>query len=59
MPHQPPGGVCLQDLVISPVVVAINPKQIDVHHSLRVSIYYRKGVIRSHKRPVVFTLPPL
>jgi hypothetical protein len=57
--HRPPGGVCLQDLVTSPVVVAIDPKRIDVHHRLRVSLYYRKGVIRSQKRPVVFTAPPL
>jgi hypothetical protein len=59
VPHLPPGGARLQDLVISPVVVVINPKQIDVHHRVRVSLYYRKGVVRSHKRPVVLTVPPL
>ena len=58
-PHLPPGGACLDNLVASPVVIAINPKQIDVHHRLRVSLYYRKGVIRSSKRPVVFIAPPL
>ena len=58
VPHLPPGGACLDNLVISPVVIAINPKQIDVHHRLRVSLYYRKGVIRGHK-PVAFTAPPL
>jgi hypothetical protein len=59
VPRLPPGGVCLQNLVISPVVVVINPKQIDVHHRVRLSLYYRKGVVRSHKRPVVLTVPPL
>jgi hypothetical protein len=49
----------LDNLVISPVVIAISPTQIDVHHRLRVSLYYRKGVIRSRKRPVVLTVPPL
>ena len=58
VPHLPPGGACLDNLVISPVVIAINPKQTDIHHRLRVSLYYRKGVIRSHK-PVAFTAPPL
>jgi hypothetical protein len=59
VPHLPPGGVCLQNLVTSPVVVVINPKQIDVHHRVQVSLYYRKGVVRSRKRPVVLTVPPL
>jgi hypothetical protein len=49
----------LDDLHISPVVVTINPKQIDVHHHLRVKLYYPKGVIRRYKRPVVLTAPPL
>jgi hypothetical protein len=57
VPHSP--NVCLDDLVPTPVVIAINPKQIDVHHRLKVSLYYPKGVIRRYKRPVVFTVPPL
>jgi hypothetical protein len=49
----------LDNLVPTPVVIAINPKPIDVHHSLKVSVYYPKGVIRRYKRPVVITAPPL
>jgi hypothetical protein len=58
VPHLPPGGACLDNLVSSPVVIAIDPKQIDVHRGLRVSLYYRKGVVRSH-HPVAFTAPSL
>ena len=57
VPHSP--GICLDDLVPTPVVIAIDPQQIDVHHRLKVSLYYPKTVIRRYKRPVVFTVPPL
>jgi hypothetical protein len=58
VPHRP--GICLANLVrLSVVVVAINPKQIDVRHRLRISLYYPKGVILRYKRPVVITAPPL
>jgi hypothetical protein len=49
----------LDDLVPSPVVISINPKQIDVRHPVKVSLYYPKGVVRRYKRPVVVTVPPL
>jgi hypothetical protein len=35
--HSP--HACLDDLVPAPVVIAIDPKQIDVHQSLQVSLY--------------------
>lgn len=57
VPHSP--GACLDDLHLVPVVIAINPKQIDVHHQLKVSLYYPKGAIRRYERPVVVTVPPL
>lgn len=57
VPHSP--GVCLTDLHQVPIVIAIDPKQIDVHHRLKVSLYYPKGVIRRYGRPVVVTVPPL
>jgi hypothetical protein len=57
VPHSP--NLCLDDLVPSPVVISINPKQIDVRHPLKVSLYYPKGVVRRYKRPVVVTVPPL
>jgi hypothetical protein len=52
-------GACLDDLHPVPVVISINPKQIEVHHWLKVSLYYPKGAIRRYKRPVVVTVPPL
>jgi hypothetical protein len=36
------------------VAIAINPKEIDVHQPLKVSLYYPLA-----KQPVVFTAPPL
>jgi len=42
------------NLVISPVVIQINPKQINVHHRLQLSLYYPLN-----KHPVVYHLPPL
>jgi hypothetical protein len=55
--HQP--RICLADLHPIPVVIAINPKQIDVHHQLKIGLYYPSFVVRSNKRPVVVTAPPL
>jgi hypothetical protein len=57
VPHSP--NLCLDDLVPSPVVISINPKRIDVHHPLKVSLYYPQGVVRRYKHPYVFTVPPL
>ncbi len=57
VPHSP--GICLDDLHPVPVVIAIDPRQVDVHHQLKVSLYYPKGAIRRYKRPVVVTVPPL
>jgi hypothetical protein len=57
-PHRP--RICLTDLALnSPVVIAINPKQIDVHHQLKIILYYPKFAIRRYKHPVVITVPPL
>ena len=52
--EKPPNGICLTDLVIEPVVIAIAPEQIDVHHRLIVRLYYPRT-----KHPLVFTAPPL
>jgi hypothetical protein len=41
------------------LVIAINPKQIDVHHRLTIRLYYPKGVTLRYRRPVVSTAPPL
>lgn len=58
VPHRP--RICLTDLVLkSAVVISIDPRQIDVHHELKVSLYYPKFVIPRFKRPVVDTVPPL
>jgi hypothetical protein len=50
---------CLADAHLVPIVIALNPAQIDVHHQLKVSLYYPAFAIRRYKRPVVVTVPPL
>ena len=50
----PPSGGCTTNLLISPVVIQINPKQINVHHRLKVSLYYPLN-----KHPTVYHFPPL
>ena len=52
--EEPANGYCFTDLVIEPVVIAISPKQINVHHQLTVRLYYPRS-----KRPTVFTAPRL
>jgi hypothetical protein len=52
-------GICLTDLHPVPVVIAIDPARIDVHHRLRVSLYYPRFAVRRSRRPVVVTVPPL
>lgn len=52
--EEPADGICLTDLRIEPVVIAISPKQISVHHQLTVRLYYPRT-----KRPLVLTAPPL
>jgi hypothetical protein len=54
VPRPPSSGICTTDLTTTPIVVAIDPKQIDVHHRLTVRLYYRAG-----GRPVVRYAPPL
>jgi hypothetical protein len=49
----PPNGACTDDLRTTPVVIAINPKQINVHHRLTVRLYYYGS---SH--PIVRVAPP-
>ena len=52
---QPPkNGACTTDLLISPVAIAIDPTRINIHHTLKVSLYYPLA-----KHPVVFTAPAL
>lgn len=57
VPHRP--RICLADLHPVPVVVAIDPARIDVHHRLTVSLYYPKFAGPRYRRPVVVTVPPL
>lgn len=59
VPGGPSGLICLADLHPVPLVIAINPRQIDVYHQLKVSLYYPKFAVRRYKRPVVVTVPPL
>jgi hypothetical protein len=57
VPHKP--RICLADAHLVPVVIRIDPAQIDVHHQLKVSLYFPKFAIRRYRRPVVVTVPPL
>jgi hypothetical protein len=53
VPYTPSNGVCLTDLSSGiPVVVAIDPTQVDVHHRLTIRLYYGNN-------PIVRTAPPL
>ena len=38
--HPPDGGICTTDLTTTPMAVAIDPKQIDVHHRLTIHLCY-------------------
>lgn len=52
--EEPANGICLANLLFEPVVIAISPTQINVHHELTVRLYYPRT-----KRPLVLTAPPL
>jgi hypothetical protein len=52
--HPPDGGICTTDLTTTPMAVAIDPKQIDVHHRLTIHLYYYDS-----KKPITRTAPPL
>ena len=51
---RPSSGICPADYTTTPVVIAIDPKQIDVHHRLTIHIYYPRT-----RKPLVHTAPPL
>jgi hypothetical protein len=57
VPHSP--EICLDDLHPVPVVIAVDPKRIDVHRQLKIGLRYPQGAVRRYKRPVVLTAPPL
>lgn len=57
VPRKP--RICLADAHLIPVVISINPTQIDVHNQLKVSLYFPKFAVRRYRRPVVVTAPPL
>jgi hypothetical protein len=52
--HLPPGGACTADHSSTVIVIAIDPKRIDVHHRLTIRLYYY-----SIKKPEIRTAPPL
>jgi hypothetical protein len=53
-PPEPPGQPCTSDLRGTPVVVAIDPKRVDVHHPVTLRLYYYRS-----KRAVVSVVPAL
>jgi hypothetical protein len=52
--HAPPNGACTADYGTTPMVVAIDPKEIDVHHRVKVLFFYRNS-----KKPIVRVAAPL
>ncbi len=50
----PENGICTADLGTARMLVAIDPTEVDVHHPLKVSFFYRDG-----KKPQVWTAEPL
>lgn len=57
-PPQARGPRCSLGHILEPVAIAIDPKQINVHRRLKVSLYYFTGDA-AFVRPVVLTAPPL
>jgi hypothetical protein len=51
---RPSSGICPANYTTTPVVIAIDPEQIDVHHRLTIQIYYPRT-----RKPIVRTAPPL
>ena len=52
--HPPPGGACTADYGTTSMLVAINPKLIDVHRPLTVRFFYYES-----KKPLVRIAAPL
>jgi hypothetical protein len=55
--HRP--RICLTDLHPVPVVIAVDPAQIDVHDPLKISLYYPSFAVRRYRHPAIVTAPPL
>jgi hypothetical protein len=51
---EPPGRPCTSDLRGTPVVVAVDPNRIDVHHPVKLRLYYYRS-----KRAAVSVVPAL
>jgi hypothetical protein len=51
--------ICLADRHPVPVVIAVDPAQIDVHDQLKISLYYPSSAVRRDRRPAIVTAPPL
>lgn len=54
VPHPPPNGICTTNLTTTRMLVAIDPRLIDVHHPLTVRFFYRDS-----KKPDVHIAGPL
>jgi hypothetical protein len=52
--HPPTGGACTADHSSAVIVIAIDPKRINVHHRLTIRLYYY-----NLKKPEIRTAPPL
>jgi hypothetical protein len=45
--HAPPSGACTADLGTTPMLVAIDPDEVDVHHRVKVLLFYPTARSRS------------
>ncbi len=52
--QEPSNGICLANLVSEPVVIAIDPQQINVHRRLTIHLDLPRA-----KQPLIFTALPL
>jgi hypothetical protein len=52
--HAPLNGACTADWGTTPMLVEIDPKEIDVHHRVKVLLFYRNS-----KKPIVRVAAPL
>jgi hypothetical protein len=52
--HLPRNGICTDDLRTTPMALSIDPRLVDVHRSLTISLFYRHST-----KPQVWTVAPL
>jgi hypothetical protein len=54
-----PNRFCLDNLVSKRIVIAVDPKRIDVQRRLTIRLFYPESVVRRFTRPITTTAQPL